>query len=111
LGADRVLYIRVTAKAAQNRVGGLQTDAEGRDRLKIAVTAPPADGAANTAVIKTLAKALRVPKSAITIAAGAADRNKRVVIKIGEGGGGATPSPDGQALDRRLAALCGGGIS
>ena len=46
-------------------------DEAGRPVLKVRVTAPPAEGAANAAVLKTLSSALGLPKSALTLAAGA----------------------------------------
>jgi uncharacterized protein (TIGR00251 family) len=48
------------------------------DRLKVAVAAPPVDGAANAAVIEAFAAALRIPKSAVTIVRGEAARRKTV---------------------------------
>ena len=49
-------------------------------RIKIAVTAPPVDGEANTAVIELLAKSLGVAKSAIEVVAGASSRRKTIRI-------------------------------
>jgi uncharacterized protein YggU (UPF0235/DUF167 family) len=48
--------------------------------LKLRVAAAATEGAANAAVIALVAKALRVPKSAIRIAAGASARVKRLEI-------------------------------
>lgn len=48
--------------------------------LKVRVSAAPADGAANAAVIAVIAKALRLPKSAVRIAAGDTARIKRLEI-------------------------------
>ena len=48
--------------------------------LKIAVTAPPADGKANAAIVKLLAKSFGVPKSAVKLIAGHSSRDKRVAI-------------------------------
>jgi uncharacterized protein YggU (UPF0235/DUF167 family) len=48
--------------------------------VKVFVTAAPADGEANKAVIETLSKALVVPKSRIVIASGSTSRNKSVHI-------------------------------
>ncbi len=44
------------------------------------VSSPPADGAANAAVVALIAKALKVPKSAVRIAAGDTARVKRLEI-------------------------------
>lgn len=49
--------------------------------LHVRVTAPPADGQANRAVIQVLSRALKVPKSAITILSGESSRTKRVRIE------------------------------
>jgi uncharacterized protein (TIGR00251 family) len=48
--------------------------------LKILLTAPPADGAANKQCIQVLAKALGLAKSAIAIVGGQTSRNKRIRI-------------------------------
>jgi len=48
--------------------------------LKIAVTAPPEKGKANKAIVKLLAKRLRVAHSTITIIGGEMSRNKKVRV-------------------------------
>ncbi len=73
--------IRLTPRARHNRVGGLQRDADGLAVLRVAVTAPPEGGKANAALIRTLAKAWRLPRTAMAIAAGAASRRKTVVVE------------------------------
>lgn len=70
------LRVRLAPRASRNALGAVAADAEGRPWLKCSVTAPPADGAANAALIRLLAKAFHLPKSAITITAGHADRAK-----------------------------------
>lgn len=50
------------------------------DRIKVSVTAPPVDGAANDAVIELWARALGVPRRQVTIAAGHSSRRKTVEI-------------------------------
>jgi uncharacterized protein (TIGR00251 family) len=72
-----LINIRVQPRASRNEVG--TTDADGT--LRIRVTAPPADGEANEAVLKLLAKHLGMPRSALTIVRGATARNK--VVDIG----------------------------
>ena len=50
------------------------------DAVKIRLAAPPVDGAANAALIRFLANALTVPRSAVVITAGAGSRHKRVRV-------------------------------
>lgn len=50
------------------------------DAFKLSLTAPPLEGRANEACIEFFAKLLKVPRSSITIASGAASRNKVVRI-------------------------------
>ena len=70
----------MTPKARRAAIGDGMADPDGSVRLKVAVTAIPAEGAANDAVIALLAKEWRLPKSSLTIATGAADRRKTVRI-------------------------------
>lgn len=70
-----LLEIRVTPRASANRIE-LTTDG----KLKVYVTAPPADGAANQAVIELLAKHLKVPKSSVQVIAGHTSRDKKVEL-------------------------------
>ena len=72
--------VRLTPKAAAERVGGVQPGAAGGVALKVAVTAPPADGQANDALIALLAKTWRVPKTSIALVAGTASRNKALFV-------------------------------
>jgi uncharacterized protein (TIGR00251 family) len=75
--AEGIIFkIFVQPKSSKNLVVGLHGDA-----LKIKLTAPPVDNAANRKCIKFLAKALMVPKSAIDIIAGHTSRNKQVLLK------------------------------
>jgi len=50
------------------------------DRLRVAVTAPPVDGAANDAVIDALARAFGVRRAAVRIVRGETGRRKTVQI-------------------------------
>ena len=67
--------VRVAPRASRNRIVGVRDGA-----LKIALRAPPVDGAANEALKKLLAKALGVAKSEIEIVHG--DRARLKVIRI-----------------------------
>lgn len=70
-----MLVVRVTPKSSRNAVV-----VEG-DAVKLYVTAPPADGEANAAVIAVLAKALGIAKSKLTIVRGDASRDKSIAIE------------------------------
>ncbi|MGE0748621.1 MAG: DUF167 family protein [Rhodospirillales bacterium] len=74
------MAVRVTPRARRERIEGVVADAAGEPAVKVAVGAPPADGKANAAVIALLADAWGLPRSAIGIAAGAADRRKMLHI-------------------------------
>jgi uncharacterized protein len=79
-----VVTIRVTPRARQEGVDGSTEIAGPRGAeaaLVVRVSAPPADGAANAAVLRVLAKAWRLPPSSLTIVAGASSRIKRVLVR------------------------------
>jgi uncharacterized protein (TIGR00251 family) len=48
--------------------------------LKVKLTAPPVDGAANAELIKLLARHFRVPRADVQIVGGATSKNKRIKI-------------------------------
>jgi uncharacterized protein (TIGR00251 family) len=75
-----VLPIRVTSRSAKPGIGGWRVDADGRGQLEVRVAEAPADGAANEAIVKLLAKALRVSRSELSIISGPTSRHKRVAI-------------------------------
>ena len=70
------MRVRLTPKASANRVAGTVTGPDGGVQLKAAVTAVPENGKANAQLIKLLAKAWKVPKSSLSVVAGATERNK-----------------------------------
>jgi len=73
---DLTLALHIQPRAARNEVAGLHGD-----RIKIRLTAPPADGKANAALIDFLAAEFNVPKKSVDITAGHSDRRKTVVIR------------------------------
>jgi len=70
-----LLEVLVTPRASRAGIGEVHDG-----RLKIAVTAPPVDGAANAAVIEVLRKALGVKRRDVEVVAGHSSRRKTVRI-------------------------------
>ena len=77
------IRVRLRPKAAQNAIDGVERAADGRARLRIRVTAVPEQGKANRALIKLLAKTLKAPVSAFTIAAGGKSADKTLLWRGG----------------------------
>lgn len=75
IDGDLHLRIYIQPKASRDEVVGLYGD-----ELKIAITAPPVDGKANTHLIKYLAKQCGVAKSKVVITKGQLNRHKTVSI-------------------------------
>ncbi len=69
------LAIRVIPRASKTGVAGTRGDA-----VLVRLAAAPVDGAANAELIDTLARALDLPRRALTIITGATSRAKRVRI-------------------------------
>ena len=82
-GADILLSVRLTPKAARARIGGTFVDAAGQAWLQAAVTAPPDKGKANAALIALLARTLDVPASTIFLETGDTNRLKRLRLSGG----------------------------
>ncbi len=52
------------------------------DGLRVRLTAPPVEGAANEALIALLAERLKLPKRALRVARGASGRQKMIEISM-----------------------------
>jgi uncharacterized protein (TIGR00251 family) len=74
-----ILRVRVTPKSSKDVVEGLEDTAQG-PALKVRVRAVPDKGAANAAVVETVADWLGVPKSTITLVGGSTARVKSLAI-------------------------------
>jgi hypothetical protein len=76
--ADGVIVtVKVTPRARRTAIEAPADD----QALRVRVTAPPADGKANAAVITLLADAWDIPKSALSIVGGQTSRLKRILIR------------------------------
>jgi len=69
------LSIRIQPRASKNEITWMENGG-----LKIRLTAPPVDGAANEALIRFLAETLSVTKSQVDIVSGHTSRDKIVRI-------------------------------
>ena len=67
--------VRVQPRASNAGVDGVHGDA-----LKVRLTAPPVDGAANEALVALLAEQLAVPRRAVRIVSGLQSRAKVVEV-------------------------------
>ena len=89
--------VRVSPRAAREKLLGTHAGA-----LKLSLSAPPVDGAANEALIAMLAAALAVPRAAVSIVRGQHSRNKRVRVHgvNAEAVRALLPSPDPNLPDK-----------
>lgn len=74
------LALRVTPRAAQDAIDAVEQDAQGQPRLLARVRSAPSDGSANKAVLRLIAGWLGVAPSVVTLARGAAGREKLVEV-------------------------------
>jgi uncharacterized protein (TIGR00251 family) len=71
-----ILKVFIQPRSSKNMIAGQHGDA-----LKIKLTAPPVDDAANRMCIQYLAKCLKIPKSYIEIISGHTSRTKRLLLR------------------------------
>jgi len=73
---DSVTFaVRLAPRSSRNQIVGVEGGA-----LKIKLTAPPVEGAANAALIEFVAERLDVRRSAVSIVSGDKSRNKLVRV-------------------------------
>ncbi|MDX2023661.1 MAG: DUF167 domain-containing protein [Deltaproteobacteria bacterium] len=70
------LDVQVQPRASRSAIVGVLGE-----RVKVALAAPPVDGAANQELVQTLADLFGVPKRHVTIVRGLTGRKKTVHIK------------------------------
>jgi uncharacterized protein (TIGR00251 family) len=74
--ADGVLLLlKVQPRASRNEVAGLLGN-----ELKLKVTAPPVDAAANEAVVQFIAELLDCPRSCVQLIRGRTSRHKQILL-------------------------------
>lgn len=83
----------------QPRASKVSIVGEHQNALKIKLTAPPVDSAANKQCIEVLAKALARPKSTLTIVSGHTGRRKQILVRSKTG---AMPAAEKQVLQKQL---------
>jgi uncharacterized protein len=69
------LHVKVQPRASRNEIG----EALGNE-LKVKVTAPPVDSAANEALVELLAEVLGCPRGAVQLVRGRTSRHKVIAI-------------------------------
>lgn len=67
--------VRVVPRASQSEIVGKHEDA-----LRVRIAASPVDGKANDELVRLLARAFKVSRTAVAITAGQTSRLKRVAI-------------------------------
>jgi uncharacterized protein YggU (UPF0235/DUF167 family) len=76
------LTVRVTPRGGREAIEGWARDEAGRPVLKLRVSAPAAEGAANAAALRLLASHLGLPRSAVRLLRGGAARVKQIEVDI-----------------------------
>jgi uncharacterized protein (TIGR00251 family) len=74
-----ILSLHIQPRASKNEICGVQDNS-----LKIRLTSPPVDGAANKLCREFLAGLFKVSKSAVEIISGETSRHKRVRISCSD---------------------------
>ncbi len=85
-----VIDVRVIPRASKPGIAGTRNGA-----LLVRLAAPPVEGAANEELIDVIAKAIGVPRRAVSIVSGDRSRSKRVAID------GVDPDTVGRAFTAR----------
>lgn len=72
--------VRLTPRAGHDRIDGLKLLADGRPVLVARVRAVPEKGAANEALVRLIAKALRLGRTDVSVTSGHTSRTKTLHI-------------------------------
>ena len=71
-----ILRVKVQPRASRDEVVGVKGDA-----LKVRITAPPFEGAANARLLTVLAKKLGIPRGRLELRTGSTSRLKSIIIQ------------------------------
>lgn len=99
---DLTVTVRVKPGSSRNEVGGRYEGPQG-PALIVAVTARAVDGAATTAVLRSVAAALDVRRSAVSLLTGRTSRDKVLSIAVADTG------TDADTIRERVKTLRDGG--
>jgi uncharacterized protein (TIGR00251 family) len=77
VSAAVLIPVRVTPRSGRDAIEGV----DDAGALRVRVTAAPADGAANKAVIRLVARAAGLPRGAVSVASGASSRHKQLRLE------------------------------
>jgi uncharacterized protein (TIGR00251 family) len=75
-GSDVYLALKVQPRASKDQLGGVLGS-----ELKIKLTAPPVESAANEALVRFLAEILDCPRGAVQLVRGQTSRHKTVLVR------------------------------
>ncbi len=75
-----ILAVRLTPKAGRDGIDGVKQTADGGIEIAARVTAVPEKGRANDALLRLLAKQLKLPARRLSLVAGQTDRHKQILI-------------------------------
>ena len=71
-----VVALKVLPRASRNEIGPVQGN-----ELKVKVTAPPVDSAANEALVAFLAETLGCPRRSVQLLKGQTSRHKQILVE------------------------------
>ncbi len=79
--AGLLIAVRLTPRGGRDALGAIEVLSDGRAVLTARVRAAPTEGEANAALVKLIARSLKVPASRVTIAQGATSRVKMMLVE------------------------------
>jgi uncharacterized protein YggU (UPF0235/DUF167 family) len=74
------LFVRVTPNGGRDAIEGVEVRDDGSAVLRVRVRAVPDKGKANAAVVAMIARALGMPKSAVSVVSGETARLKTLAV-------------------------------